>query len=45
METATATQLRNDDRVRRREIQWSNDNYRSLTAAAHPQRTVDLDQR
>lgn len=45
VETTRATQLRKYDRVRRREIQWSNDNYRALTAADHPQRTVDLDQR
>ncbi|WP_109329681.1 hypothetical protein [Rhodococcus oxybenzonivorans] len=35
------TQLRKYDRVRRRESQWSNDNYRALTVD-HSLRTVHL---
>lgn len=45
VETTSVTQLRKYDKVRRRAMKWSNDNYKALTPADHPQHTVDLDQR
>ncbi|MGW4336794.1 hypothetical protein ACWEK5_28895 [Rhodococcus koreensis] len=45
VQTTTATQLRKYDKVRGGDMKWSNDSYRALTAADHPQRTVDLDLR
>ena len=43
VETTTAAQLRKYERVRVRELTWSNDSYRPLTGSDHPSRTVDLD--
>ncbi|MDV2474364.1 hypothetical protein F8M49_01175 [Rhodococcus zopfii] len=41
--STTAAQLEKYDKVRRGQINWSNDSYRPLTSADHPQRTLDLD--